>query len=224
MTSLFSRLFNFLFKTHKHFFILLLFIPWMMVFSLLERITVPQYFLYTWFDDIIPFVEIMIVPYLFWYLYIIFAFVFLGFTDVDIFKKTCAFVFIGMAVCYVAYFLFPNGQNLRPVIIENDIFSCIIKYIYLMDTPTNSAPSIHVINTLAIHIGLINSKSVSTIKGLKGISFVTAILIILSTMMVKQHSLIDVIYGLLVSLILYVAIYNNTYKKEFTEPADIHIQ
>jgi membrane-associated phospholipid phosphatase len=38
-------------------------------------------------------------------------------------------------------------------------------------------------------------------------SFITMILIIMSTVMLKQHSILDVIYGIILSTVLYLAIY-----------------
>lgn len=169
--------------------------------------TVPKYIMYSRIDDYIPFVKEMVVPYLFWYIYIIMALVYLGWTSKKDFYNLAFFMFIGMTICFAVYAIFPNGQNLRPVIRGNDIFSRLVYYIYVTDTPTNSAPSMHTLDAIAVHVAVMKCEALQKKFWIRAGSFITMILIIMSTVMLKQHSILDVIYGIILSAVLYLAIY-----------------
>ncbi|WP_064505497.1 phosphatase PAP2 family protein [Defluviitalea phaphyphila] len=203
---------NFLSK-NRHFFILLYYLVIGLGYQILNKITVPKYYMYHPIDDYIPFVPIMIIPYIFWYFYITASLVFLGFNCKKDFYRLAMFMFGGMTICYIIFLIFPNGQNLRPVINDTNIFYKLINHIYTIDNPTNSAPSMHVIDSMAVFIALRKNKTLSKMKKLQIASFISNILIIMSTVMIKQHSILDVMYGLIMSFILYVAIYTETLPK-----------
>lgn len=150
----------------------------------------------------------MIIPYIFWYVYIFSALLYLGLTSKDDFFKLSVFIFTGMTLCFILYMIFPNGQNLRPKVFENDLFSRLIRYIYIVDTPTNSAPSIHVLNAIAVHIAVIRCKRLKNNKLITLGSTAVMTLIIASTVMIKQHSILDVCFGIGLSMILYSFVYN----------------
>lgn len=54
----------------------MLFIPLLIWFSCIERSIVPKYVMHAKFDDYIPFVPIFIIPYLSWFIYIGFGFLY----------------------------------------------------------------------------------------------------------------------------------------------------
>lgn len=197
---------NFYIK-YKHFSFGLIFIAINIVFGRLEQITIPKYHMEIWLDNYIPFLKIFVVPYMLWFYYIIAVPVYLGFKSKDDFLKLCSFMAIGQTICLIIYFLFPNGQSLRPAIVDNDIFSHLIRTIYEKDTSTNVAPSIHVLFAVAIHIGLMQYEPFKKKKLLTVISFVVMVLVVLSTVFIKQHAIMDVVYSLLLSGILYIVIY-----------------
>ena len=194
-------------KDYKHFLFLLLYIPLYIWFFYLEKTVVPKYYMFSPFDFKIPFIKEFVIPYLFWYVYMVFGFVYLGIVSKKDYYKMFWFIFIGMFVCYSIYTIFPNGQNLRPVVTGDDVFSTIIKGIYAMDTPTNVAPSIHVLNSIAIHIGLTGYEPFRKKLGLKLISLVLMVIISVSTVFVKQHSILDGLWTGALSIILYIVIY-----------------
>jgi membrane-associated phospholipid phosphatase len=69
------------------------------------------------------------------------------------------------------------------------------------------APSIHVLHSLAVHIGLMNYQPFRKKKILPVLSFVMMVTVVLSTVFIKQHAVMDVFYGLLLSGVLYALIY-----------------
>jgi hypothetical protein len=109
---------------------------------------------------------------------------------------------------YVLYMLFPNAQNLRPDITSNDIFTRMVKHIYETDTNTNVAPSIHVLNSIGVHIALVNCEEFKKQSRIwHWLSLISAVLICLSTVFIKQHSIKDGMWAMLLVMVLYLAIY-----------------
>jgi membrane-associated phospholipid phosphatase len=155
----------------------------------------------------IPFVKVFVLPYLFWFVYIVGALIYLGLKSRKDFLGLCAFMFIGMSICMVIYYFFPNGQRLRPIIMDTDFFSRLIKTIYKNDTPTNVAPSIHVLNSIAVHVALVRYEPFGGKRILKWSSFAVMISIILSTVFIKQHAVMDVLWGLVLSCAMYYLVY-----------------
>ena len=96
----------------------------------------------------------------------------------------------------VMYLLFPTCQELRPAEFARDnIFTRFIPHFYQFDTNTNVCPSIHVIGSLAVLASAWNIERFKTVGW--RIFFVTAaVLICVSTVFLKQHSIIDIIAAL----------------------------
>ena len=68
--------------------------------------------------------------------------------------------------------------------------------------PPNVCPSIHVSSTVAVYLTICHAASVRNKKPIRTLSWIVTILICLSTMFIKQHSLVDVLCGWILSLIL----------------------
>lgn len=194
-------------QNNRHFIILLYYIVVLLGYQLLNLTTAPRHYMHHPIDDYIPFVPIMVIPYILWYFLITVSLIYLGFTCKQDFYRLALFIFGGTTICFIIYYFFPNGQNLRPLITNTDIFSKMISLIYSIDKPTNSAPSIHVLDTMAVFFALKKNKKLNKIKSIQISSTIITILIIMSTVMIKQHSILDVIYGLLLSFVLYFTIY-----------------
>jgi membrane-associated phospholipid phosphatase len=177
-------------------------------FLLLEKHIVPHYWISCSIDYYIPFIPIFVVPYVLWFPLIAVVLVLLCFSDRGDFVRTIMLVYAGMATAMFIYMLYPNGQLLRPVIKSQDVFSNFIRNrIYANDTNTNCMPSIHVLNQLAIHIGLCKSKLFKNRPGWKFTSLILTILICASTVFIKQHSIIDVAAALALEVILYLLVF-----------------
>ena len=73
-------------------------------------------------DDIIPFCEWFLLPYVFWYALIVFSLGYFALYDVDSFKKLQTFIIITQVVAMAVYILYPNCQNLRPDEFSRDNF------------------------------------------------------------------------------------------------------
>ncbi|MCI8299484.1 MAG: phosphatase PAP2 family protein [Lachnospiraceae bacterium] len=203
-----EKLKEFLYR-YRHGWILSYFLIYVTWFAWLEQ-TVTRRFhvIHLAVDDYIPFVEIFIIPYLLWFGYVAVAVAWFFFKDVQDYYKLCIFLFVGMTVFLVVSTVYPHGHYLRPRVFERDnIFITLVKGLYLIDTPTNLFPSIHVYNSLGVHLAVINSEKLKEKRWLRRGSFVLMSAIIASTMFLKQHSVFDVITGCVMALVMYTLVY-----------------
>ena len=152
---------------------------------------------------------------LIWFLYVFasLVFLFLQSKHMSDFYRCSAVLMLGMTTCLIIYTIFPNAQPLRPDVMPRDNFlTRIVAGLYEGDTPTNVCPSIHVYNSIAIHVALFQSYALQNKKGWKTASLVLCILICLSTMFLKQHSIIDVVRGLAVAFVWVPVVYRSAKK------------
>ncbi len=197
------------FYNYRHGWILSYFVIYLMWFTYLEQ-TVTRRFhvVHMAVDDLIPFVEIFIVPYLLWFGYVALAMVYFFFKNVPDFYKLCIFLIVGMTIFLIASTVYPNGHYLRPRVFErNNIFITLVKGLYMVDTPTNLFPSIHVYNSIGVHLAVMHSEQLKEKKWLRRGSFVLMSSIVASTMFLKQHSVFDVITGCITALVMYTLVY-----------------
>ena len=117
-------------------------------------------------------------------------------------------LFSGMTIFLIVSTIYPNGHYLRPVYFDhNNIFIQMVKMLYAADTPTNLFPSIHVYNSIAVNIAVWHSSNFKEKKWVRFGSSILMVLIILSTMFLKQHSVFDVVTGIVLSVFMYSLVY-----------------
>ena len=201
---------NFL-KENPHSFALLYFVIYVFWFFGLEFFAKPKYWLYSPLDDLIPFCEYFIVPYFLWFPYFLGALGYFLFKDRNLFIKLCLVMFGGMTISLIIYTFFPNAIDLRAEIVRDNIFCKFAGLLRSVDTPTNVCPSIHCSSTLAVHWAVTKYQNFKFPKLTKFISSILTISICLSTVFLKQHSVIDVFYGLLLTVVL--IIFLNIYQR-----------
>lgn len=199
-------------KKYKHGFIILIYsIVYTLLFAYLERQTFYGYHVvHTVFDDAIPFCEYFIVPYMLWFPYMVLAvlyFIFINKNKHEYYQLIFNLM-MGMTIFLIVSYVYPNIQHLRPAEFPRDnIFTDMVRWLYRTDTPTNILPSIHVFNSLAIHMSLTNCEALRGRRGIRCGSLMLTVLIILSTMFLKQHSVIDVCLGATLALFGFLLFY-----------------
>lgn len=175
----------------KNCIILLLIIIYLLWFRYLEQSIDTYYIMHIQIDDKIPFNEYFIIPYLIWFIYIPVVSIYLFYNNYEKFYSYVTLLLIGMLMSLLICQIFPNGTDFRPVINpEKNLFSAIVSHLYAFDTNTNVFPSIHVYNSIVTNQAILSS---SLEKTWKYISSILTIAICLSTMFLKQHSILDVI-------------------------------
>lgn len=185
---------------------LLLFWPLFgLLFLLVERFyPVEQYYvMHHPLDDVIPFCEWFLLPYLFWFVFLVGMHLYTLLYDVAAFRRLMYFIILTYGITLVIYFLFPTCQQLRPIAFERDNpLTRFIAAFYRFDTNTNVCPSLHVVGSFAVMFTAWQSRGLRS-RAWKAAFAVTAILISISTVFMKQHSLWDVIAALPICLLGY---------------------
>ena len=188
----------------------LIYMPWFMWLE--SRADLPYHVIHVGLDDRIPFVEYFIVPYLLWFLYIAAVFLYLFFKDRREFYQYCIFLFTGMTLFLIISTVYPNGHLLRPSEFErNNIFTLAVQLLYQADTATNIFPSLHVFNSISAHRAVVNNPALRKKRLIRGGSFILMVSIILATMFLKQHSVLDVISGILLGVLMDQLVYRTDY-------------
>lgn len=166
-------------------------------------------------DDLIPFCEWFLLPYVFWYGLIVFSLVYFALYDVDSFKKLQTYIIITQVVAVTVYILYPNCQNLRPQTFprKNLLTDC-IGLLYAVDTNTGVCPSLHCAYSIGIASVWLRAKGVRWQA--KAFVVFWAILICLSTMFIKQHSAVDFFAAIPVCLLAEILVFGVFYKKKKT--------
>lgn len=192
-----------------------IYLPWF--FYLEKKITLDTpgiNIIETPLDHAIPFCEYFIIPYILWFFYIAASCVYMVWSSSDKeFLRFALSLIIGMSLALTICMIYPNGLTLRPDYIPDNFFGNIVAGLYVTDTSTNVFPSIHVYNSLAVHIALNKCESLKKHKIIRLCSLILCILICLSTVFLKQHSVLDVVGGFALMGIMYVLCYVVDYRK-----------
>ena len=204
-----------LFKKYRHVWVFLyafIYMPWFMYLE--KHVTSHFYIIHSPLDDYIPFNEYFIIPYYLWFAFMIISVMYFFFTDRTGFYRITSFLIIGMTAFLIICTIFPNGLNLRPVVFARDNFCVdLVKALYATDTPTNVLPSIHVFNTLGVLIAVAHSDRLKSKKAVSCGIYILGILIILSTVFLKQHSVTDVIAAFAMACFVYPIVYASQMRK-----------
>lgn len=159
-------------------------------------------------DRKIPFAEIFVIPYLSWFLFIAVGGVLVYYMDREMYDRTATALMIGMTVFLVVSTFIPNRQPLRLLEMPRDnAFSRMVAAIWKTDTPTNVFPSIHVFNSVTITAGILKGRYwFLKKKPVRIITVIWCVLICMSTVLIKQHSLFDVITALILAAVCHYVI------------------
>ncbi len=182
------------FQRYPHWVLLLYWPLYGLVFELLEWFVKPPVYhvMYCPLDDLIPFSEVFILPYLYWFAALIWMHVYTFFKDELAFRKLMYFIIFTQTLSLIMFIVYPSMQNLRPETFPRDnIFTDWVAHIYTIDTNTNVCPSLHVVGGVAVWFASLHCKAFQT-TAWRVFFLVTTVLICISTVFLKQHSVIDI--------------------------------
>ncbi|NOU86348.1 inositol phosphorylceramide synthase [Paenibacillus sp. LMG 31460] len=152
-------------------------------------------------DKHIPLMPIFILPYDSWYPFLLSKFIWLFLKEKETYFKTLTIMCIGLIICYLIYSVFQTTIA-RPQLTEQGIFNDMIRFVYNHDQPYNCFPSIHVLTSYIV------LKGAKQCAGIQGAAFaIVAVLyfsIIISTIFIKQHVILDVIGAIVLVEVLYL--------------------
>lgn len=166
----------------------------------LIKLFIPSYNLITsHIDDKIPLIPIFIIIYMLWYPYLFISYYMVYKKDKLKYKKLIINTAISIIIANLCYIIYPTMVN-RPQIDNNGIINKILILVYKLDTPVNCLPSMHCLLSFLIMFTVLFDKTMS--KKLKITTSIISTSIVLSTLFVKQHVVIDVLLALIIALIL----------------------
>lgn len=197
----------------KHLFLLLLYPLVAFLFFFTKSLNQGPVYRMEWpgVDQAIPFVSWMVAPYFLWYAAVAFPFLWLGLRNGPEFCRYCWFIYGAMTSTYGLYLLFPNGQDLRPSLagLVGWDFDA-LRWLYAHDAPRNVNPSLHVIDTLAVWFALFRDRAFRSRWWAQALVAAVCLTIIASTVLVKQHSALDVVGGVAWAGVWWVVIYSRS--------------
>lgn len=189
-----------------------IYVPWFMYLE--KTVTGNFYVIHTKLDDMIPFNEYFIIPYLLWFVYVAGTILFFLLTNKKDYYRLCAFLFTGMTISLIICTLFPNGTDLRGVLNpDKNLCSKLVFMLRSTDTPTNIFPSIHVFNSIGVHIAITHSESLRKRRTVCTASFLLMVSICLATVVLKQHSVVDLAGAVVLAYVLYPIVYSSEFAK-----------
>lgn len=185
---------------------LLMYIPvYLIWFVIVERLVVDDYYV-SWMplDDRIPFVPWFAAFYVIWYPYLLIPIFYLYFKDARAFVRHGAYLAISLSICLATFMVFPNGQDLRPEDTGGGLWGWVLDMLYAADTNTNVLPSMHVVTCIGTSIAAFDSER---IRKLRWPTLVLGVLISASTVLIKQHSFLDVIWAAVLGAAVALCVY-----------------
>lgn len=167
----------------------------MLVYPYLNTTTHGVHTLVTSIDKAIPVVKWFVIPYVAWVGYITITLVYFCFKDRTLAFKTILVFDLGLLACFLIYYFYQTQGPVRPEISGHDFLSRMLQYVYQIDHPYNSFPSIHVLSSYLMLRAIRNSQWKNRWIQWSIVCFSTSI--ILATLFIKQHVILDVIAAIL---------------------------
>ena len=201
-------------STHKYLYLILYWPVQLMTYGISNLIFGSQEVLLfsSPLDLQIPFCEWFVIPYVLWFPYIIFTMVLAVMSGKKGFLHSCAIIYLSIFIPMTFCLFVPNGIpiELRPdfeALGRNNPAIWLVKFIYLVDSPPrNCMPSMHVSVSCALFFTILTNKQIPWRKWLIPCSFLLSTLICAATVLIKQHSILDVYYGVIVAVSVFAAV------------------
>lgn len=183
----------------KHIWIVVVYAIIAAIYGVINRPWNKVYDMTTIFDIKMPFIKAFIVPYYSWYAFLGVGILFLLIKDKRNYYKALFSLCIGVTVCYIIFLLFQTTLT-RPEVVGQDILSEMVRNMYRIDNPFNCFPSIHVYTTFVLGYFILKIENINYYQ--KTIVITSGVSIILSTVFVKQHLILDVIAALVLGCLM----------------------
>ncbi len=150
----------------------------------------------TWLDSLIPYIPYFVVPYALYVPVVLLPFA-LYWKDYRQYR-TMALSMISVLAISIAIFVTFQTSMMRADAAPTDFFNWAVAFVQSLDAPVNALPSLHVsMPTLATLFIYLRSRRIAVL-----VAPIT-LLIILSTVFIKQHAVLDVFAGLILAFAVF---------------------
>lgn len=182
-------------RMHNEAGFLLYWIFYLAAFAALEVVELPQHLLVCALDDKIPFCAWFAIPYFSWFPALGLSLGWYLFRDKAGFQNLCFLMFSGMTVALLVYVVYPISIDVRIPLDGGGALHRLVALLQGFDSPRNVCPSIHVSSSLAIAAAVQLDPHLKGRWRPKAAVWLWMLLICASTVFIKQHSIIDVFWG-----------------------------
>ena len=173
------------------------------IFFLTKPFIQEPYVLGSALDNKIPFVSQFVWIYVFWYTMLFWVPYYIFIKNTNSFYKYAITFVITTLIAGIIFVSFPNTV-IRANIVDNNLSSQVVKIIYTLDAPgINCLPSIHCLYSFLFIFAIFDTKSNSP-KWMKILVTVLSILVVLSTLFIKQHVIYDAIAAWGIGLTIWI--------------------
>jgi membrane-associated phospholipid phosphatase len=181
-------------------------------YLLMEAVVMPHYtVIYSPLDDLIPFCEWFIFPYLSWFLYMVVTGFYFLFNDSEACERYLLSLFIGFFISMAIITIWPTQQDLRVAVDpDKNIASRLVSFIYSFDTNTNVFPSMHSVGAFCVAVNIIAARSLRKKIGVQIFSALLCLAILTGTVVLKQHSVLDLIFGLALETLVLIVVFRGS--------------
>ncbi|MFS0728069.1 phosphatase PAP2 family protein [Paenibacillus sp. 1P07SE] len=177
--------------------LLLLVIPLMgLLYVWINREPGQLHLLVTDLDSKIPMIKAFIVPYMIWMPFLYLTLIYFYYRDKRLYYETLIAYTVSVLICYGVYMVFQTTVP-RAELAGDDLLSRMVKFVYANDQPFNCFPSIHCLTSYLLFHAASRSRAVSR-RVLLGIGLLSWTIIV-STVFVKQHVVLDVFAGIMLA-------------------------
>ena len=144
-------------------------------------------------DYQIPFIESFSVFYVLWFPFYMGTLVYMMLYDPPVFRRGMYMFMLIFTITKFIFIFLPNGVDLRPDPMPRDnVFTRLVLFLYGKDRSMNCCPSEHALGAVIAMIMILYSEKTSKIS-VRVISVILTILICLSILFIKQHSVLDIL-------------------------------
>lgn len=174
-------------------------------FWLMEKLPRTYHIINFPLDRYVPFCRYAIIPYYAWFVWAPAGFILLFLLSVREFWRAYDAFAWGSFITLLIYLVFPTGLALREPHLEQDIFTRLVNYIQTVDNPYNVCPSMHVYATMVLAFAVFDSE-VLRAAWCRVVTAVMTVSICASTVLLDQHSLVDVFCAVVLAAVCYGAV------------------
>ena len=167
-----------------------------------------KYNVYCKLDDMIPFCKYFVLAYISWFIFYAGSMVFFLLKDKETFVNTCKHMILGLIMCWFTFIFWQNQITFRPEnLAVTDIWTWMISVIYKSGKTVCACPSLHCYISGVLCCSWLKYKNFKMPKIAKTAFVILTILIWISTVFIKQHSIIDAVGALIVMILSYIVVY-----------------
>ena len=152
-------------------------------------------------DRMLPFEPQFLVVYFGCYIFWIINYILIARQDKKSVYQFFTADFLSRCICFVFFLAFPT-TNTRPMITGRGFWDQAAQWLYSIDAADNLFPSIHCLVSWFCYIGIRDRKEIP--EWYKQVSLGIAVLVFISTLLTKQHVLVDVAGGVLLGTVCFM--------------------